>query len=180
MWDHPRSRGVYPRLTVAVSARWGSSPLARGLRLHGDPEQGPLRIIPARAGFTTRTSRRRRTWTDHPRSRGVYASRTICASEHRGSSPLARGLQRPRIRPYLLERIIPARAGFTFYSFRRWTFGADHPRSRGVYAPPRGWSRAGVGSSPLARGLPDHPRCRLPVPGIIPARAGFTPMTLRS
>ena len=51
---------------------------------------------------------------------------------------------------------------------------ADCPRSRGVYATSAAGSRGGVGSSPLARGLP-----RRGVPdgadqGIIPARAGFT------
>ena len=51
-WDHPRSRGVYPRSRSTSSSRRGSSPLARGLR------------PPPR----TRT----RPALDHPRSRGVY------------------------------------------------------------------------------------------------------------
>ena len=34
---------------------------------------------------------------------------------------------------------------------------------------------SGFGSSPLARGLRHEGACRLPRPGIIPARAGFTP-----
>ena len=51
-WDHPRSRGVYARLS---GGRWmdgGSSPLARGLP--GASRAGGSRrgIIPARAGFT--------------------------------------------------------------------------------------------------------------------------------
>ena len=60
------------------------------------------------------------------RSDGVF-----CVS---GSSPLARGLPQLLMEQFDLDRIIPARAGFTS-SF--WTFRSvlpDHPRSRGVYA----------------------------------------------
>ena len=54
--DHPRSRGVYPPVVVYTWPAWGSSPLARGLRLSGlNIGDGP-RIIPARAGFTHRVS----------------------------------------------------------------------------------------------------------------------------
>ena len=52
LWDHPRSRGVYPFRRLGFSAVSGSSPLARGLQgvlLLGVEEVG---IIPARAGFT--------------------------------------------------------------------------------------------------------------------------------
>ena len=50
--DHPRSRGVYPAGIVGKTVRWGSSPLARGLRARPHPPRRPRRIIPARAGFT--------------------------------------------------------------------------------------------------------------------------------
>ena len=92
--DHPRSRGVYNLYGWITDRREGSSPLARGLRARvarGLPQQ---RIIPARAGFTlpaAAPSPRRR---DHPRSRGVYRCTGRCGSPGRGSSPLARGLQR--------------------------------------------------------------------------------------
>ena len=71
--------------------------------------------------------------------------------------------------------IIPARAGFTHPASPTSLLTWDHPRSRGVYAPPARSRRLRGGSSPLARGL----RCNcLGVgvsAGIIPARAGFTP-----
>ena len=71
-------------------------------------------------------------------------------------------------------RIIPARAGFTDIHRGRLQGGADHPRSRGVYADRP--ERAGVrgGSSPLARGLLFMVRISFLRGGIIPARAGFT------
>ena len=152
--DHPRSRGVYTNGRLSAQTPTGSSPLARGLRLSLRlPDVSP-RIIPARAGFTTFRMTIPPGKEDHPRSRGVYPSRS------RGAPDTA--------------RIIPARAGFTCVPPPVPSPGRDHPRSRGVYwvgAPHR---RRRLGSSPLARGLRDlhgdgHGQQR-----IIPARAGFT------
>ena len=152
-------------------------------------------IIPARAGFTGLRRRRRRAPADHPRSRGVYGAPSCTGGGAPGSSPLARGL--PRFRggvPQIpagssplarglpqgigadatVYRIIPARAGFTRWSCPGRGRNRDHPRSRGVYKALFHRLPAGVGSSPLARGLrvvdggQDRRR------GIIPARAGFT------
>ena len=132
----------------------GSSPLARGLLPVGARERDDIRIIPARAGFTTTASSSPSGRPDHPRSRGVYAGNLQATIVGGGSSPLARGLLRRRDSDTGNLRIIPARAGFTERDLR----GA----------------RRDVGSSPLARGLPrggipDSRRAR-----IIPARAGFT------
>ena len=52
--DHPRSRGVYRRRGSGGRCGAGSSPLARGLPPPVGPVRGRVRIIPARAGFTTR------------------------------------------------------------------------------------------------------------------------------
>ena len=54
----------------------------------------------------------------------------------------------------------------------RWT---DHPRSRGVYQAVTRAAPVVGGSSPLARGLLHALRLAGDRPGIIPARAGFTP-----
>ena len=50
--DHPRSRGVYPRIRATSIVVGGSSPLARGLLEEAAANSGQVRIIPARAGFT--------------------------------------------------------------------------------------------------------------------------------
>ena len=172
--DHPRSRGVYDRITAGVWATLGSSPLARGLREAMGCIMVRPRIIPARAGFTfsgltTRTQRQ-----DHPRSRGVYYSGSVPKRTMCGSSPLARGLR--ELRPHLGDerRIIPARAGFTKRQSRSRLRRQDHPRSRGVYVDDMQAWITSRGSSPLARGLhaPSHDRVRRL--RIIPARAGFT------
>ena len=71
-WDHPRSRGVYSPRARRSRRESGSSPLARGLPPAGGARGIQLRIIPARAGFTTSCRRGRYRREDHPRSRGVY------------------------------------------------------------------------------------------------------------
>ena len=54
--DHPRSRGVYAPLVITMSLRPGSSPLARGLPDRHAVISRKSRIIPARAGFTDRST----------------------------------------------------------------------------------------------------------------------------
>ena len=115
-----------------------------------------------------------RRMADHPRSRGVYDRhpRPVGAEfgssplargllrqangqqEITGSSPLARGLHGVAAADLVHDGIIPARAGFTCAGGRPPWRRSDHPRSRGVYAPP-----VDAGDVPV---------------GIIPARAGFT------
>ena len=174
--DHPRSRGVYLRISRRLTLPVGSSPLARGLPNHGGATAGRARIIPARAGFTSTASARRPSNQDHPRSRGVYAAPTARAplsgdhprsrgvyGERRpgdfgldGSSPLARGLLSPKVPVIDRLRIIPARAGFTTWHFAPQAWARDHPRSRGVYFEIDMLHARHPGSSPLARGLRCH------------------------
>ena len=136
-----------------------------------------VRIIPARAGFTTRTCASSSRSRDHPRSRGVYTLGGTHWAYLSGSSPLARGLHKAVVLDSLTARIIPARAGFTrrpaASRFRTW----DHPRSRGVYPGSARRQRRGTGSSPLARGLHRFARREGHAVRIIPARAGFTGCT---
>ena len=152
----------------------GSSPLARGLRMAVVMVVVMAGIIPARAGFTGDRPGSRLSRRDHPRSRGVYASRPAGVAAVQGSSPLARGLHGAGVLLARLPGIIPARAGFTCGRSSPPRSPRDHPRSRGVYPPePRG-QRGARGSSPLARGLRAGRRPHLLDQRIIPARAGFT------
>ena len=172
--DHPRSRGVYQPSGCRLPASPGSSPLARGL--HDAPHtNSPLRwIIPARAGFTWRTSPTRSPDSDHPRSRGVYGHGGVGQADAPGSSPLARGLPKHGPGRLFFGGIIPARAGFTPANGRRTARRSDHPRSRGVYTRLTLSSCPRAGSSPLARGLPSRVCDARHIDWIIPARAGFT------
>ena len=131
--DHPRSRGVYLCTPGCGALKLGSSPLARGLRRDQGGHVRLPGIIPARAGFTDDHRRSRRGERDHPRSRGVYQRPAVVARTARGSSPLARGLLHATGLLGGLDRIIPARAGFTTPRRGSPPTSADHPRSRGVY-----------------------------------------------
>ena len=155
-------------------AHGGSSPLARGLRERLWRHNRVSGIIPARAGFTTRSSESWRRRPDHPRSRGVYGQVTGLDAGSPGSSPLARGLHGAPPAQHAPAGIIPARAGFTPQCMFTNSKTSDHPRSRGVYTAPYMWYELTTGSSPLARGLQTFRRSRSPIIGIIPARAGFT------
>ena len=161
---------------VSRETREGSSPLARGLLGADQSWTTPARIIPARAGFTSSPPTAREREEDHPRSRGVYTAHELTLALSPGSSPLARGL--PPSLPNKPEcvRIIPARAGFTLPPQVCLPHHTDHPRSRGVYWTPLPARPTSQGSSPLARGLRVVVDDEADVPGIIPARAGFTPL----
>ena len=172
----------------------GSSPLARGLRPQPGEEVAEDGIIPARAGFTAHAGHQPGPAADHPRSRGVYCSRSSSGIRPAGSSPLARGLPvvekladwftgssplarglRPQPGEEVAEDgIIPARAGFTNATQASLDPPADHPRSRGVYGTPTSSSGPAKGSSPLARGLRRACEEEAAHMRIIPARAGFT------
>ena len=71
--------------------RNGSSPLARGTLEVLFGHKFTPRLIPARAGNTSRPTRSRRWKTAHPRSRGEHQRVTLRAHTRAGSSPLARG-----------------------------------------------------------------------------------------
>ena len=152
--DHPRSRGVYRDAVMRPGPSLGSSPLARGLPCPGRGMRRCWRIIPARAGFTSRMKPLGCSFRDHPRSRGVYKPVTV--------------------RSAIEDGIIPARAGFTRKRPCPRKICSDHPRSRGVYGTQSAIMNFAAGSSPLARGLRLSKRSLRASRRIIPARAGFT------
>ena len=111
--DHPRTRGVYLTVISHNGGYWGSSPHARGLRTFVATIHRTLRIIPARAGFTTIIRESILMRSDHPRTRGVYGMCLNATIVQVGSSPHARGLLTHIVVIDNACRIIPARAGFT-------------------------------------------------------------------
>ena len=91
-----------------------------------------LRIIPARAGQTSRRSRPARTCPDHPRACGANAVTIGVDVSDTGSSPRVRGKLVVSSSAVGEARIIPARAGQT----RPFVFSpnsvTDHPRACGA------------------------------------------------
>ena len=171
---HPRSRGEHSKVTSAVAVRVGSSPLARGTLNRIAGITPAARLIPARAGTTTRSYRFSGLQRAHPRSRGDHRVREVSVCAGRGSSPLARGpLTFLSNHPGTI-RLIPARAGTTRQSCTAQIADGAHPRSRGDHPVDIAPACAAAGSSPLARGPHPRRRPRFCARGLIPARAGTT------
>ena len=171
---HPRSRGEHRRRRLLCALASGSSPLARGTRVHLFLYDLPRRLIPARAGNTFGLGSARPSLPAHPRSRGEHFARGSTRSNHLGSSPLARGTLYGINTCYAVFRLIPARAGNTGRRGRCASWSSAHPRSRGEHTSSAGMPDSEVGSSPLARGTHltrGRAATRL---RLIPARAGNT------
>ena len=153
-WDHPRIRGEHGDAFMLTTSGWGSSPHTRGAR-HFEIVVYPVqRIIPAYAGSTASSPRRRPCAPDHPRIRGEHQDGFTYMPEAGGSSPHTRGALHVGPPAFPGVRIIPAYAGSTPVAPSTCPAPGDHPRIRGEHD-------AG-GRKPAA-----HPR-------IIPAYAGST------
>ena len=178
--DHPRACGANPELEGPRAWYYGSSPRVRGKRLCVVGSRIPGRIIPARAGQTSSTSRNRSSRSDHPRACGANVSLLLDVLAEDGSSPRVRG-KRAQVGDFeRLHRIIPARAGQTFDWLAHVPESPDHPRACGANFDAALPLAPTSGSSPRVRGKPSpccsgYGRAR-----IIPARAGQTPYSCSS
>ena len=88
---HPRWRGEHSMSCVGISARGGSSPLARGTHTTLHTDGWKTRLIPAGAGNTWLVFMRRGARQAHPRWRGEHQRGAVYRRTPAGSSPLARG-----------------------------------------------------------------------------------------
>ena len=175
----------------------GSSPLARGtLPDHSRCAHG-VGLIPARAGNTAENSTAKPGNGAHPRSRGEHREGVWHDADGWGSSPLARGTLSSGYPHFAHVGLIPARAGNTRMNSGSapviaWLIPARagntyrvqgvspppwaHPRSRGEHVRIGGPDPVGLGSSPLARGTLILRNGQRTGDGLIPARAGNTPI----
>ena len=90
--DHPRSRGEYAHSGSWLFKQGGSSPLSRGIPGSAIGAVAEDRIIPALAGNTLLIRSTIHLITDHPRSRGEYAMKSMFEKASSGSSQLSRGI----------------------------------------------------------------------------------------
>ena len=111
--DHPRMRGEHLSILWQTPGSPGSSPHARGARVHGFNNAIRRGIIPACAGSTSINSVSKSTARDHPRMRGEHKKGNTKMSVTPGSSPHARGAPTKPPSPAETMRIIPACAGST-------------------------------------------------------------------
>ena len=172
--DHPRACGANPAVMVMEVSPSGSSPRVRGKPFRTIPGRAGVRIIPARAGQTLRRGQWHRHDADHPRACGANLVPFSLRLWWFGSSPRVRGKLDDVRLDDAANRIIPARAGHTYFFQSIKAVTPDHPRACGANCRNRYRVEVDSGSSPRVRGKPRR-RSRLPVcRRIIPARAGQT------
>ena len=171
-----------------------SFPHTRGTCRHRQGDRPHHGIIPAYAGGTRWSFRRRQSRRDlpacaestgrgrdrlvrprdHPRMRGEHRSEACGLDWSDGSSPHARGAL---LRPGPAARasgIIPAYAGSTSTGCRSRRTMPDHPRIRGEHLDMQTKVHHDLGSSPHTRGALGGDHLRRAHDGIIPAYAGST------
>ena len=141
----------------------------------GGPHPCPrARLIPARAGKTTRPRSAQPGCSAHPRADGENDPSSLSSTGLFGSSPRGRGKPVWAQQRRQMQRLIPARAGKTPCRARAHSCVSAHPRVGGENIDSWELPERHVGSSPRRRGK--HSR-RLPRPyggGLIPAWAGKT------
>ena len=106
--------------------------------------------------------------------RGEYRQRTHRPDSVLGSPPLARGILNCHLQIFLINGITPACAGNTWQGDKVQPTTKDHPRLRGEYIKRGKIFSDGLGSPPLARGIPWCQIRRHFMTGITPACAGNT------
>ena len=171
---HPRWRGEHDQITGGFIMWVGSSPLARGTLSFSVSWATTIRFIPAGAGNTSSAAHRSAAAAVHPRWRGEHIPLEREELLADGSSPLARGTHRSRLRRLVLPRFIPAGAGNTLTKRAALCGLSVHPRWRGEHVQFTGAAGDGEGSSPLARGTPLDYICTHSNWRFIPAGAGNT------
>ena len=174
-WAYPRSRGGTHRILLAVCARQGLSPLARGNRRYGAPWSVLMGPIPARAGEPPAGKKAGGRGRAYPRSRGGTSPRFPGPPAPSGLSPLSRGNHAHHGARNLRQGPIPARAGEPATTPTSRPGPRAYPRSRGgTERLARSWSWE-PGLSPLARGNLVAGLGVGAQHGPIPARAGEPP-----
>ena len=172
--DHPRGCGEHALVSYPVLCHGGSSPRMRGAHEQFWPVRQVGGIIPADAGSTSCDHDTDYHTKDHPRGCGEHWYCNAVLVEERGSSPRMRGAPTHPGRRDNPQRIIPADAGSTAFTFIRYSFLGDHPRGCGEHIRDGRISVGTPGSSPRMRGAPFWSARTWFRLRIIPADAGST------
>ena len=149
---HPRAGGENAPQRPSDNGPQGSSPRGRGKLREESERRVGRRLIPARAGKTSRGRSHARPQRAHPRAGGENPFSPLRTTRPCGSSPRGRGKRLGGDHRRVLLRLIPARAGKTNIRVPELRHQEAHPRAGGENAPPRDRGRGVGGSSPRGRG----------------------------
>ena len=132
---HPRMRGENTKTMRFTFTADGSSPHARGKRIHILLVRSMVRLIPACAGKTSQPISKVCTAGAHPRMHGENSRGCRKNAPSGGSSPHARGKPRFASAVPWIRRLIPACAGKTHARDVEPVGTGAHPRMRGENTP---------------------------------------------
>ena len=150
----------------------GSPPHGRGKVCSLSSGLYSLRITPAWAGKSFRTSKQQQSTKDHPRMGGekIFCDLFVICSG--GSPPHGRGKVEDMKKAGLNPRITPAWAGKSYACCPVLTLSKDHPRMGGEKWHLRQRSKELLGSPPHGRGKGKNTDRTERTAGITPAWAG--------
>ena len=152
----------------------GSSPRGRGKHVHAFFQHVHERLIPARAGKTSRKTAASSTSWAHPRAGGENDVMRRVDAPLTGSSPRGRGKPIVTLAAFTVARLIPARAGKTPAVASRASGAWAHPRAGGENDGDEADPMSIHGSSPRGRGKRPPTGLGRSYRWLIPARAGKT------
>ncbi len=175
---HPRPCGEHESENVLGSRRLGSSPPVRGAPREFIDAEAVAGLIPARAGSTVSVCGSGVGGWAHPRPCGEHRRSTASVAAVRGSSPPVRGAREGEGSDERLAGLIPARAGSTQRRCRRREASWAHPRPCGEHHYVLSFEWLDWGSSPPVRGARWVSTTTAKADGLIPARAGSTPVNI--
>ena len=172
--DHPRACGENPHICSNCGLLRGSPPRMRGKPTDVFNTVFQPGITPAHAGKTRRSSRRRKSWRDHPRACGENSRRLFIRRFLQGSPPRMRGKLKKPAEDFKVKGITPAHAGKTDIESIQNAYNGDHPRACGENTPLGGNMITMPGSPPRVRGKRRAADGQARPRGITPACAGKT------
>ena len=149
---HPRACGENPLSSSSFARGSGSSPRVRGKRRPLPHRRRRGRLIPARAGKTSRPRRPPPSRPAHPRACGENSQHEAFMYPRLGSSPRVRGKHPRRPRTGRGRGLIPARAGKTTRRPRGRGCPWAHPHACGENLSRSSLTFVSWGSSPRVRG----------------------------
>ena len=150
--DHPRRCGENAPESKVHPLEPGSPPQVRGKPAYCWTAGTAPRITPAGAGKTNQRRQRHEQQQDHPRRCGENLSVLSTSTPSRGSPPQVRGKLSNSSKTLLTNRITPAGAGKTSFSYHAMRRSRDHPRRCGENRTDCYDVRLRKGSPPQVRG----------------------------
>ena len=173
---HPRLCGEHNPAVGAGIKIMGSSPPVRGALISLSSISTSPGLIPACAGSTDGVQAIRVQDGAHPRLCGEHLIQVTHSESVAGSSPPVRGALPARMGQPRYLGLIPACAGSTIAGVAGAPASRAHPRPCGEHVVADVVKALAEGSSPPVRGAPRGRQGQRTWRGLIPARAGSTPV----